>query len=288
MKPYTFNYHSPETVAEACKALVELGDETAIIAGGTDLIVKLKKGMVRFTDLVSLAKIDQLKKVERTEEGWRFGALAPLSALELHTELQKELPVLSSAASEIGSSTLRNLATVGGNICNAAPSADMIPGLIALDAKVIVSDGNATRDMLLADFFVGKGQVDVKKGEILTEIFVPHPSADVRVTYLAETHRKTMECGTVGVACALKIDSNQVCQDAWIVLGAVSPVVGRSTAAEALLIGKKIQDFPVTEVCEAARMSVSPISDIRATKEYRSELVAVLTERAITSLVNEA
>jgi len=287
MKPYTFNYHTPETVAEACATMAGLGENSAFLAGGTDLVVKLKKGLVRFTDLVSIAKIDELKKIERQEDGWHFGAMAPLSSLEFHAQIKEELPVLSYAASEIGSSTLRNLATIGGNVCNAAPSADMIPALIALDAKAIISNGSSVREKLLAEFFVGKGQVDVKRGEILTKIIVPHPAADVSVTYLFQTHRRAMDVATVGVAGALKVDSDGICKDAWIVLGAVSPVIQRSKPAEELLIGRKVDDLPLAEICEAAKNSVKPITDVRATKEYRSEMIAVLTERVIKKLINQ-
>lgn len=287
MKPYAFNYHTPETVAEACAIMAGLGDDSAFIAGGTDLVVKLKKGLVRFSDLVSLGKIDELKGIERRADGWSFGAATPLSALEFHPGLKEELPVLSYAASEIGSSTLRNLATIGGNICNAAPSADMIPPLIALDARVVVSNGSSSREIPLVDFFLAKGRVDVNKGELMTEVVVPHPADDVRVTYLFQTHRRAMDVATVGVAGALKVDQDGLCRDARIVLGAVSPVIGRSKAAEELLIGKRVDDLPLDQVCAAARDSVQPITDIRATKEYRSEMIAVLTERVIKKLVNQ-
>lgn len=287
MKPYTFNYHTPETVVDACNIMAGLGEDSAFLAGGTDLVVKLKKGLVRFSDLVSISKIDELKKVERKEDGWHFGAMAPLSALEFHTELKDELPVLSYAASEIGSSTLRNLATIGGNVCNAAPSADMIPALIALDAKAIISNGRTTREKLLTDFFVAKGQVDINRGEILTEIFVPHPAEGVSVAYMFQTHRLAMDVATVGVAGALKVDNDGICLDARIVLGAVSPVIGRAKAAEELMIGKKVADFQLEQICEAARNSVKPITDVRATKEYRSEMISVLTERVIKKLVNQ-
>lgn len=287
MKPYTFNYHAPETVAEACSIMAGLGEDSALIAGGTDLVVKLKKGLVRFSDLVSVSRIPELNGIERKDDGWHFGAATPLSALEFHKGLQEELPVLSYAASEIGSSTLRNLATIGGNICNAAPSADMIPALIALDAKAVIASATGTREKLIADFFLGKGKVDVNKGEIMTEVVVPHPADDVRVTYMFQTHRLAMDVATVGVAGALKVGSDGVVKDAWIVLGAVSPVIQRSKPAEELLIGRPVDDLQLDAICEAAKNSVQPITDVRATKEYRSEMIAVLTERVIKKLVNQ-
>jgi carbon-monoxide dehydrogenase medium subunit len=195
--------------------------------------------------------------------------------------------MVSEAALTVGSPQVRNLATIGGNLCNGAPSADMAPGLLVLDSTVTISGVNGDRIMNLEEFFSGPGEVDLQRGEILKELFVPFPDKDMRMVYLKHGPRRTMDCALVGIAVALILkNSGQYCQFAKIALGAVAPTPVRAKKTEQLLSGKSVKEFQLRDIKEVLLNEIAPISDVRASATYRAEMVSTLTLRAIENLVN--
>ena len=285
MKP--FQYHEPATVKEACQLINAHWKKARILAGGTDLVIGMKRGIISPEHLINIKKISELNGIVEIQDGYKIGSATPLSAIAIHEGIKTKQPMVSEAALTVGSPQVRNLATIGGNLCNGAPSADMAPGLLVLDSTVTVSGINGDRIMNLEDFFIGPGEVDLQRGEILKELFIPFPDKDMRMVYLKHGPRRAMDCALVGVAVALILkDAGRYCQFARIALGAVAPTPARARQTEQLLSGKLVKEFQVKDIEQVLLTEIEPISDVRASATYRAEMVATLALRAIEDLVN--
>ena len=280
------DYFEPESIENACSILSKLDGKATILAGGTDLVPKMKTGAARPNAIVNIKRIPGLDSIkEDGTAGIFIGALTTLSKLAADPLTKDRLEPLSAAAQSIGSYQVRNLATVGGNLCNAAPSADMAPSLIAMDARVTIATPSVMREMDLQDFFVGPGKVNLRKGEFLTGVRVPFPIGDTRQIYLKHSLRKAMDIAMVGVAVSLSFEKKTgVCWKARIVLGAVAPTPVRARRTEEILLGKTAKEFLFDRVSEQVRQEATPITDIRASHSYRSEMISVLTVRGIRGL----
>ena len=281
-----FDYYEPKTIKEACKLCFNLGNKASLLAGGTDLIPKLKQKLIKPKAVVNLKKIKGLDFVKPYgKSGLSLGTLTHIADIAVHPLLQKRFPVLCVAARSIGSTQVRNLATLGGNLCNASPSADMVPGLLVLDAKVKVAGPSGNREIPLEELFAGPGKMNLAKGEILTEVRIPFPSAHTRQIYLKHSIRRAMDIALVGVAVALSFDNRtKVCSKARVAFGAVAPTPVRAKKTEGKLVGKKIEEFPLESVGETAAEEVDPISDVRGSAHYRREMIKELTMEAIRKL----
>ncbi len=212
-----------------------------------------------------------------------LGAATPLAAIEHAPEVMERFPAIAEAASFIGSAQVRTRATVGGNLCNAAPSADMAAILLACDAEAIITDGASERSVPLEEFFVGPGQTALARGELLKAVRVPAAPAGSFARYF-KSFRSAMDCCTVGVAvfAAFAPGSTEVRQ-VRLALGAVAPTPMRAHECERLLVGKDLDDGLIARVSEQAVGETSPISDVRASAEYRRILVQVLSRRALAA-----
>jgi CO/xanthine dehydrogenase FAD-binding subunit len=285
---HRFDYYEPKTVEEACRLLVEFGDDASIFAGGTDLIPKMKNGLTKPKYVVNIKKIPDLDFVKgEGETVLSMGALTLLSELATHPLLLERFPVIATAARSIGSLQVRNLATLGGNLCNAAPSADMVPGLLVMDALVKVTGPSGDREMPLEEFFIEPGRVNLKRGELLAEVHVPFPPANTKQLYLKHSVRRAMDIAIVGVAVSLSFEKETgVCRKARIALGAVAPTPVRAKRAEEIILGKRLGGIPLTMVGDMVSREVAPITDVRGSAGYRSDMVSKLTIRAIQSLEN--
>jgi len=280
-----FQYHEPKTVKEACRLLSKYNKEASILAGGTDLVIKMKNSAIRPKHVVNIKMIEGLNLIAEDKDGYRLGTATTLVQIIKHSGLHKRLSILSNSARSIGSNQVRNVATIGGNICNGAPSADMVPGLLVLDARVRICGVQSDRIMPLEDFFTGPGMVSLQQGELLTELIVPFPAEASRQIYLKHGPRRAMDCAMVGVAVLLELEpSSGLCQKARIALGAVAPTPIRAKRTEQLITGKKVNEISPDLVAETVCREVDPITDVRATADYRSEMVSILTLRAIQSL----
>jgi carbon-monoxide dehydrogenase medium subunit len=282
MKP--FHYHQPESLEEACLLLSQHGQEAKILAGGTDLVVKMKQRLLSPKHVINIKKLQDLDFIKKEGNGYAIGSLTRLVDIATHRDLLQDLPILPEAALTIGSSQVRNIATVGGNLCNAAPSADMSPGLLVLEAEAVIAGPEGRRTLPLERFFIGPGEVDLASGEMLVEIRVSIPPKGTRMVYLKHGPRRAMDIAVVGVAVALTLDDNGICQRALIALGAVAPMPVRVVEAEELIKGKKAGEIPYNALAKAVRNTIAPISDVRASADYRNEVCAVLVERALHNL----
>jgi CO/xanthine dehydrogenase FAD-binding subunit len=278
----SFAYHRPTTVAEACLLLAR-EPEAAILAGGTDLMVHLRQPWRerRPPAVVNLKRIPELARVEMSDRVIRLGALVSLSALEAHPVIGREYPVLPFTARYMGSPAVRNLATVGGNLCNASPAADLSPVLLTLDAEVGIAGPAGERRLALADFFRGPGVTVLGPGELLSWLEIPRKHATWRVRYERLDVRRAMDIAIVGVALALRLEPDGLVAEARVALGAVAPTPLRVPTAEAALIGERLDEPTIARVAAACQASARPIADVRAGAEYRREMVGALVRRGL-------
>ncbi|MBI4186123.1 MAG: xanthine dehydrogenase family protein subunit M [Chloroflexi bacterium] len=285
-----FAYFVPATIEEACRLLRQHNGRAKIIAGGTDLIVSMRERLIAAEYLVDITRIPGLDSIGHdAHSGLNIGALCTHGQIESSRLIRQRFAVLAQAAHTIGAVQVRNLGTIGGNLCHAAPSADSAPALLALDARARTFSLQGGRILGLEDFFTGPGGTALKPDEILTAIEVPNPPAGYAGIYLKHSPRQAMDLAVVGVAVVLCLaEDGLTCSDARIALGAVAPTPIRARQAEGLLRGKKLDDDVIKESARAAAEAARPISDIRGSAEYRKEIVAVLTGRGIEQAMREA
>ncbi len=282
-----FEYFAPKAVAEGC-ALLSRHKGAAIMAGGTDLLVQMKDREVAPRYIVGLRNIPGMEKIEYSkDEGLKIGASATFASIASSSIVKKRFKCLADAVSQIGFPQTRNMGTIGGNICNAAPSADSVPVLIALGARVKLVSTKGERIVPLEKFFKGPGKTILKSDEILTGIQVPNQKPGSGATYVKFTLRSAI--AAVGVAANITLDSkNGTCSDASIVLGAVAPTPIRAIKAEKAIKGKKLNDALIEKAARMAADEAHPISDVRTSAEYRRKVLRVLTAEALKQALARA
>jgi len=284
-----FKYEMPGSLAEALKILEEKSNNCKLLAGGTDLILQMKQQLTNPSLVVDVKRIPELNRLDWSrEQGLHIGAAVPISKLLAFPGLPPEYEILQEACSLIGSTQIKNRGSVGGNICNAAPSADSAPALLCLEARAVLASNKGNRTVPLNGFFQGPGETALADDELLVEIEIPNPASPSAGCYLRHTTREEMDIAVAGVGCFLTLSpQKEEIQSARIALGAVAPTPIRVPSAEALLEGNSITKAIIEEVAEKAAETADPISDLRASSEYRSELVKVLTRRTLEKISKE-
>lgn len=273
-----FDYAAPPTVAEATQILSSNAGARAL-AGGTDLIIQMKERGRPVPLLVSLRRIGDLAELD-ADGSLVLGAMARCGDLASSAAIQAGWPIIADGAELVGSVQIRNRATVGGNMCNAAPSADVAPALIALDATAHIARGTGERAVPLSEFFRGPGQTVLQAGEILTRLTADRPGTGSGGAYLRHVPRREMDIAVVGVAVQLRLDRDaRTIADARVVLASVAPTPIRSPSAEQALIGTPLNEEALRRAGEGAAADARPISDVRASADYRRELLKVYTRR---------
>jgi len=281
-----FEYVSPQSVQEACALLVQYGDSARVLAGGSDLLVKMKDGLMKPAYLVSLKNLDSLKAIRyETGTGVIIGARATHNEVMNNRLLQEKYRSVCEAAHSMAADQIRNIGTVGGNLVNAVPSADLPPILIALDARARIVGSSGERTIALEDFFLGPGKTVLEKGEILAEIIIPDQPT-TGSNYIKFGLRRAGALAVAGVASSVTV-SDGTCRDVRVVLGAVAPTPMRARQAENVLRGKKISRELIDEAGRIAAAESKPISDIRGSIEYRRNLVNVLTRRSLKAAIEK-
>lgn len=283
-----FDLFQPDTLEEALRLLEKYGAEAKVMLGGTDLVPKMKARILNPRVVINLSGIEALKKISFSEEeGLCFGAAVSLRELENYPVVKARYPALYEGVHAIASTQIRNIGTVVGNICNAVPSADSAPALLVLHAKVHLLSPRGRRTVPIEEFFTGVCRTVAAPDEIVTEVRIPTPAAGSRSIYYAHTVRRALDLAIVGVAVNLEKEKD-VCREAAIALGTVAITPKRAGLAEALLQGKSLTPELMGEAARiAAEQECAPISDMRASKEYRREMVRVLTENALKHCWNE-
>ncbi|MCK4257645.1 MAG: xanthine dehydrogenase family protein subunit M [Halanaerobiales bacterium] len=285
MKLAQFQYLVPKTVEEACQFLVEYGPGAIVLCGGTDVVVRMRDGVIKPEYLVDIKKIPELNKIHYDETvGLTIGATATLNEISNSEVVQKYYSVLSDGAHEIGSLQVRNRGTLVGNICNASPLADTAPALLVYNAKVKIQGIQGTRVVPIGEFFTGPGSTVLESGEIVTEVIIP-PITDAEGKYFKHARRKAVDLSSIGVAVLVLGKNENEISEVRIALAAVAPTPVRAKNTEALLKNAKITPELLEKVKETVLTDISPISDIRASKEYRYEISSVLVKRGIEEIL---
>ena len=283
-----FDLAIPNGIDECLKLLAERGPETRLVAGGTDLLVQMKNGLLKPARVIDLSGVADLRVLAPADgRGLRVGAAVTARRLELDRAVRASYLSLAESGALVGSVQVRNLATVGGNICNAAPSADMAPPLVALDAEAVIAGPSGRRRVPMASFFTGVRRTVLAPDELLLEFVVPAPEPHSGGNYLRHTPRRELDIAVVGVASQLTL-TDGVCTKARIALAAVAPTPVRATAAERALEGQRPTPSLIEQAATLAVEAARPISDQRGSAEYRRHLVRVLTRRTLTTALARA
>ncbi len=286
-----FTYHKPATLQEACK-LLESKKNAAAIAGGTDILVEIKKGLRHNDNIVSLSGIKELKILEESGNQLVIGAAVTHNEIKNSKFIKEKFPALTEAASLIGTDQVRNTATVGGNLCTGASCCDMAPVLIASNASVEIVSTNGKRIVALKDFFVFHKETSIGKGEIMTKIIVPLSEPGTGVCFKKFGLREAASISVASASAFVKVEDG-VCVDSRIVVGAVAPIPKIIKKASKVLNGAKVTELLegssiLKEVGEAAAADSLPLDDIRGSADFRKDIVNVLTQRAVIKATERA
>lgn len=281
-------YFEAETIHEAT-ALLAANPNLKMIAGGTDVLIKIRGGQIKRAELLSLRKIKGLKGIRKAEDGTIvLGPMATFSQVFDDPIIQESIPILTEAAISMGGPQIRNVATIGGNICNGATSADSASSLFALNARLRLQGQKGERVLPIREFYLGPGKVDLQPSEILTEILIA--SADYQGfsgQYIKFAMRQAMDIATLGVAVLCKLHGGSF-SEVRIGLGVAGPTPLRCLEAEEYAKGKRVAKDTLAEIGKRAVKSAKARTSWRASKEYREHLVAELTQRALKKAIVNA
>jgi xanthine dehydrogenase FAD-binding subunit len=280
--------HEPETLQKA-KLIFHDNPDLKVIAGGTDVLIRMQHGNFAGVGLLSLRNIQEMEEIRMLGDGTlSIGAMAPFTKIFQDGIVQKHVPVLCEAAVSMGGPQVRNVATIGGNLCNGAVSADSASTLFALDALLKLETLNGERIIPMGDFYAGPGKVNLQPGELLVSILIPREGYEgMGGRYIKYAMRKAMDIATLGVAVVCKVRDNRFAE-LRIGLGVAAPVPIRCLEAEAYAMDKEITWECIQEI---ARLAVKPSkarTSWRASKDYREHLIEVLAQRAVAEAVKRA
>jgi carbon-monoxide dehydrogenase medium subunit len=265
---------------EAATLLAKEKGSAFVLAGGTDLLVRLRTGFIEPDLVVDIKRIAATRAIEATAGGFRIGAAVTGAELGEHAKLKKAWPGVVEAANLIGSKQVQGRCTMVGNLCNASPAADSVPALVAAGAKAVIVGPKGKRTIPVEQVPVGPGKTSLKKGEIIESLLLPKRPARSGDAYLRFIPRTEMDIAVVGVAVSVTLDAKGVCTDARVSLGAVAPTVLLVPAAAKALIGTKMDEAALDALAAACSAACRPIDDKRGTREYRIKVAGVLARRA--------
>jgi len=285
LKP--FEYFEPATVKEAADLLNTYGSKAQILAGGIDLIPRMRSGSIEADYVINIQKIPELSYFKFDEsKGLEFGAMTSLRFLETSKVLKDVYPALQQAIHQITSVQSKYIGTAVGNLCVATPASDVATALMAYDAKLTIEGTNGQRKEKLSDFYLDYRVTSLKKGELVTGVFIPKPAKGTGAAFMNRV-RTHADIAKITVAVVIEVEGD-ICREARIALGAVAPTVVRATSAEELLRNKKIDDGLIQKAAETSVAHAKPITDIRSTAEYRTEMTRVLVRRALQKAFDRA
>lgn len=278
MRP--FDYLRPASVEEAIELKGRLGKSAVFLAGGTDLLIRLKDYDIRPEAVIDLSFIEPLKTLEEAGDAIVIGALASYADISASPLIGKFGWVLAQAAIEVGAPQIQNVATIGGNIANASPAADGIPPLYALAATVTVAGSAGERVVAAEEFFTGPGRTVLEQDELITSVGFAKLKKLDKGFFKKIGQRKALAISKASIAAVLRTDNGNI-EDARIALGAVAPTVIRCPRTEALLKGRAVSVELVAEAAKSVSSESRAIGDVRSTPEYRDYIIGVLFERGM-------
>jgi carbon-monoxide dehydrogenase medium subunit len=273
-------YASPTTVKEATGLLAKAKGSAFVLAGGTDLLVRMKGGFVEPDLVVDIKRIPGVQAVTKTASGFRIGAAVPCAALGENAALKKAWPGVVEAANLIGSDQVQSRCTVVGNLCNASPAADSVPAMVAAGAKAVIVGPKGRRTVPVEDVPAGPGKTTLKKGEIVEAITLPKPAPKSGDAYLRFIPRTEMDIAVVSAGVHVTLGPKGVIKKARVALGAVGPTVLLVAEAADAIVGTTLDDAALAKLAAACEAACRPIDDKRGTVEFRTEVAGVLARRA--------
>jgi carbon-monoxide dehydrogenase medium subunit len=273
-------YEAPRTLESAVSLLAGEPGSVQILAGGTDLLVRMKTGISEPDLVVDIKRIDGMRAITAENGGWRIGAAVTGAEMGEHDGLKAAWPGVVEATELIGSTQVQGRATMAGNLCNASPAADSVPAMVAADAVARVVGPNGTREAAVGDIPTGPGKTSLAKGEIVESIFLPARPAHSGDAYLRFIPRTEMDIAVVGVGVSLTLDGAGTCTAARVTLGAVAATVLLVEDAAAALVGTAVDDAALERLAAACSAACKPIDDKRGTIEFRTKIAGVLAKRA--------
>ena len=285
-----FTYERATTAAEAIALLAQHGNGAMIWAGGTDMTLNWQREKVRPEVCVDIRGLAELDYITVEEGSIRIGAMTSLATLERAADQHHILAMLSDITKLMCTPQTRTIATVGGNMCNASPAADLSPAFVALDATAQILGANGTRDVGMADFFQGVNKTALDDNEILQEITIPLPSDGAVQASYRRIDRTVVDIALVNGSAAVTVDANGTLSKVGLALGAVAPVILTAPDASAALEGTALADVTqdqLAKVAATAAAHAKPISDVRASASYRQDMVEVMLRRALEDAIKK-
>lgn len=281
-----FDYAAPKAAAEAA-GLLARGGAAHLLAGGTDLIVQLRTGRKLADLVVDIKKIPELNALQVDSGGLTLGAATPCYRIYRDAAVRKSFPALVEVASLIGGTQIQGRASIGGNLCNAAPSADAVPLLIAMSARCRVASSQGTREIAVEDFCVAPGKNCLNPGELLVSIHIPAPKSGTGAHYVRFIPRNEMDIAVAGAGAWVEM-SNGTIRSARVALASVAPTPLYVREVGEFLAGRDASDDNLRQAAEITRVLAKPITDMRGPAEYRRHLCTVLTRRALEAAIRHA
>ncbi|MCU0602912.1 MAG: xanthine dehydrogenase family protein subunit M [Desulfobacterales bacterium] len=284
-----FEFHEPTSIGEACDLMAQHRGKARPLAGGTDLLVNMKKNVLRPERLVSLGRIAEMAALGRSNGELWIGAGVTVAEIAASAAIARDAPALGQGARALGTPLIRNLATVGGNIGSARPAADLPPALMVYDAMVVLRSAAGERRMPINEFFKGPGITAAREEELVGAVVIHVPSGYAGAGYLNLGVRKAQDCNIVNVASFLELDERgESIRTARVALGAVGPTPLRSPSAESVLVGGKPTEALFEQAADAATRDCTPILDFRGSAQYRRDMVGVLARRTLAMALADA
>jgi carbon-monoxide dehydrogenase medium subunit len=275
-------YVRPHSIEEAVGLLAESDGPAAILAGGSDLLVRMKGGLIEPDLIVDIKAIDGLGEIRQTAEGFSIGAAVPCAVMGESAALKREWPGVVEAANLIGSKQVQGRCTIVGNLCNASPAADSVPALVAASARALVVGPKSRRMIAVESVATGPGKTSLAKGEIIEAIVLGNRPPRSGDAYLRFIPRTEMDIAVVSAGVSLTLDEEGVVKSARMALGAAAPTVLLVEEAAGALIGTKVDAATLEGVAKACSAACRPIDDKRGTVEFRRKVAGVLAKRATT------
>jgi carbon-monoxide dehydrogenase medium subunit len=273
-------YEAPTTTKEAARLMAGAKGKAFVLAGGTDLLVRMKSGQVEPDLIVDIKHIPATQAIKRNGSGFRIGAAVPAAAMGESKALAKAWPGVVEAANLIGSDQIQGRCTIAGNLCNASPAADSVPALVAANAKAVIVGPRGRRTVAVDEIVTGPGKTALKKGEVVEAITLPKRPPKSGDAYLRFTPRTEMDIAVVSAGVNLTLGPKGVVKQARVALGAVAPTVVLVPEAADAIVGTKLDKSALAELASACAAACAPIDDMRGTVEFRTEVAGVLARRA--------
>ncbi|CAN5342198.1 xanthine dehydrogenase family protein subunit M [soil metagenome] len=273
-------YEAPASLKEACGLLANAKGTAFLLAGGTDLLVRMKGEFIEPDLVVDLKRIAEMREIRKSADGFEIGAAASCAEMGEHAALKKAWPGVVEAANLIGSKQIQSRCTVAGNLCNASPAADSVPALVAAGASVRIAGPKANRTVPVEQIPVSPGKNSLAPGELVEAIILPNPPPRTGDAYLRFIPRSEMDIAVVSAGICITLDANGKIESARVVLGAVAPTVLLVPAAAQAIIGSSLDEAALDRLGAACSAAAKPIDDKRGTIEFRTKVAGVLAKRA--------